>query len=216
MGVNERDPRDIGFIALFRAITWYCDITPEAALRIVAGQSHAKPGIKLTPEALAEIKKIIQSPNHKNINAVVRRFRVNKYEIYKALSGREYTDEEVIIVPKIEAELKKLKDKAENCSAGNCDNCVLNTIMFGESTLCEILEDIKFDSQGKLVPGMKSVVYQKYTKSTLKGETKTKSFKLYKSAIDEFEKFLEKHKDEKIQDIASAALLEYVERHKRV
>jgi hypothetical protein len=214
MGVIERDPTDVNYMALYTAVKWHKEITSDQAIRIVEGRSHAKHGCKLTPEMLEEIKKIIQNPSFKSINCIVRKFRVNKYDLYKALGGKgELANEEVIIVPQIENLLQRLKDRAESCN-GNCENCTLNTVMHGENTLCDILCAIEFDRKGNLIPGDNTVVHQKYTKSILKGETKTKSFKLYKMAADKFEQYAADHKDEKIQDIASIALLEYVENRK--
>ena len=36
MSITEKDPRNIGYIALFIAITWYREIHPETAIRIAA------------------------------------------------------------------------------------------------------------------------------------------------------------------------------------
>jgi hypothetical protein len=216
MGVHERDPRDIRCAALATAIKWYIDITPEAAMRIVEGQSHAKPGRTLTPEILAEIKKIIRNPNHRNINAVVKKFRINKYEIYEALSGKQNADEEVIIVQKIETDLKKLSNNADKCSGANCDSCILNSILYGEYTLCEILCDLEFDDDGKLVSGSDSKVHksiQKYT-STDQGKPTPKTYKVYDSILHRTEKYIGEHPERKQQDIISEALFEYLERRK--
>jgi hypothetical protein len=217
MGLIEKDPRDIAFIALHIAIKWYQEISADTALRIAKGESHAVPEKKLTPEILEKIKKVIFNSNFSNIDNVVKRFRVNKYDIYKALSkdkgnGQIIPGEEVIVLAKIEIDLRKLKDRVENCSAGNCENCVLNSIVYGNFTLCEILEDIQFDKSGNLVQGKGKAVYQKYTKSILAGSTRTKSFKMYESAVNELEEFKKKHENEKIQDIISAAVLEYIDK----
>jgi len=80
-----KDPRDINYAALYLAIVWYKQITPEEAFRIVLGKSKAKPGSPLTPEKLERIKKIMQSPNFKNFDNIERRMRINRYDIIEAL-----------------------------------------------------------------------------------------------------------------------------------
>jgi (2Fe-2S) ferredoxin len=222
MGMIENDPRDIGYIALYTAIKWYQHLSSESALRIVQGRSHTLRGQKLTPEMLEEIKKIMDSPNFYNINTVVRKFRVNKYEILEALESDskegKITNEEVFIVPKIETDLKKLSDRANKCPGVNCDTCILNSLMFGENTLCEILCDLEFDAGGKLVKGENRAL-QEITNNCntelLNGDTKVRGFEIYKSVLDVFDQHTTKHKDKKIRDMASAALLEYASRHKK-
>ena len=83
--ILEKDPRDINYAALYLAIVWYKQITPEEAFRIVLGKSKAKPGSPLTPEKLERIKKIMQSPNFKNFDNIERRMRINRYDIIEAL-----------------------------------------------------------------------------------------------------------------------------------
>ena len=129
MGMVERDPRDMRYVALYIAIKWYQEITPEAAIRIAEGGSHTKPGVKLTPKAYLEIKKIIDSPNFYNIDNVARQFRVNKYDVLEALSKEKFKDkiyyEGVITISQIDIQLKKLKDKAENCNGASCEKMFL-------------------------------------------------------------------------------------------
>ena len=114
MGLIENDPRDTGYIALYIAIKWYQDISSEAAIRIAEGKSHAKPGVTLTPEIFEQVKKVIQNPNFNNIDSVARRFRVNKYDIFRAISKEKFNstcaDEGVITISQIDIQLKKLKD----------------------------------------------------------------------------------------------------------
>jgi hypothetical protein len=48
----------------------------------------------------------------------------------------------------------------------------------------------------------------------LTGDVVTKSFKIYKKVVDEFELFMTKNKQYQIKDIISMALLEYMQKHK--
>lgn len=149
MGMIESDPRDTGYIALYIAIKWYCEISSETALLIAKGKSNRKPGRKLTPEILQQIRTIIDSPNFHNINALVKKYKVNKYEILEALGGKN-ANEEVIKVSQIDKLLKRIKEIAENCTAVDCEKCPLDKIMCGEYTLCEILSDVALDGQGRI------------------------------------------------------------------
>lgn len=81
----EKDPRDIGYVALYIAIVWYTQITPEQAFRLALGKSSAKPGVPCTPEKLAIIKQIMQSPNFKNFANIEKKMRINRYDIIEAL-----------------------------------------------------------------------------------------------------------------------------------
>lgn len=217
MGLIENDPRDTAYVALYIAIKWYQEISSDAAIRIAYGQSNRKPGNKLTPEILEEIKKIIASPNFSNINSIVRQYRVNKYDVFEALEKDkvETTGEEVIIVPKIEFELKRLSKKANDCPGANCDTCVLNSLVFGENTFCEILCDLEFDAQGKLT--QEKVIpksYRSHTVEDLSGEIIRKTYKLHKRADEEIHQYAKKNQ-KKLQDVISLALMEYAERHKK-
>jgi len=244
MGVIERDPRDTTCIALYTAIKWYKEITPDQAISIVDGRSHAKPGRKLTPETLEEIKRIIRNPSFKNINCIVRKFRVNKYDIYEALKSNNQNNEGVIrnmhidtLISKINAAmiessektinqiilpiLAKMKKQAEECEAVECEKCTLNKIMCGKYTLCEKLGDVKptYDEVAELLKclGISGVI-QKYnnciTPDNLTGKVVLTAYRVDKKAVDEIKKYAEKHPHEKIQDIVSLAMLEYVENRK--
>jgi len=218
MGLYEKDPRDRGYMALYLVTQWFQDISADTAIRIINGSSHVKPGQRLTPEIFEQIKKVIQSPNFTNINSVVRKFRVNKYEIYEALAKEKYgesknADEGVITISQIDILLMKLKGKAENCNAGSCEKCALNSCTLGQATLCEMLCDMEFDASGKPVrvekKGLKKI---KINYNSL-GDTKIKAFELYREVAEEFENHIKSHKDKKVRDIASAAIAEYLERH---
>lgn len=220
MGLIENDPRDTSYVALFIAIKWYQEISSDAAIRIANGQSNRKPGNKLTPEILEEIKKIIASPNFSNINSIVRQYRVNKYDVFEALEKDkvETTGEEVIILPKIEYELKKLNKKANECPGANCDECVLNSLAFGENTLCEIICDLEFDSVGKLANAENRWVQEsagKCSSGLLSGKIKERGFEIYESILKMFDQYASEHKEKKKRDIINAALLEYFTKHKK-
>ena len=214
MGLFENDPRDTGYIALLVAITWYCEISSEAAILIAQGRSHRLPGQKLTPKILAEIRKITNSPNFYNINALVKKYRVNKYEILEALGGKN-ANEEVIKMSQADKLLKRLKDIAENCTAVDCEKCPLDKIVCGDNTLCETLSDTAVDGQGKLnIKRVRQMSDKCPTIDDLSGEVVKKTYRLYKQAADEIHTYIQRHPKEKTQDIVSLALLEYVERRK--
>lgn len=206
MSITEKDPRDIAYVALYIAQQWYKQLEPEAAIRLAKGRSMAKPGRKLTPEVMEQINKIIESQNFRNFNSIEKKFRINRYDVI--------SDKGEFDLSQIDVNIKKIKNISTNCDAADCQKCILNKIMSGDLTLCEVLGDIETDKNGKLVIVENSRVYRKFTKSLLSGEKKTMCFKVYSSAAHELEKFIEQNKGEKIQDIISLALLEYTERHK--
>jgi hypothetical protein len=195
---------------------WYTEISSDVALRLTKGQSHRLPGRHLTPEIFAEMQKTIDSPNFYKMESLVKKYRVNKYEILEAIGG-ENANMEVIFMPKIEAELKRIRKKAEDCPAANCEKCNLNAIVYDDTTLCELLCDMQFDSAGNLVIGENRSMHKNAEKCInvkLEGKTKFRGFQIYESVLSEFEQFAGQHKDKKIRDLASAALLEFVEKRK--
>jgi hypothetical protein len=210
----EKDPRDIGYVALTIAIMWYEELSAEVAINLAQGKTHRKPGQRLTPNLFSQMQKIINSPNFTNINSLVKKYRVNKYEIIAAITGDENADEkEVITMLQTEKLLKRLKDIAENCSAANCENCSLDKIMCGDLTLCETLSDTTLDGQGRLnLKRVRQMPDRCPTKDDLTGDVVKKTYRLYKRADDEIHRYIEKNPSEKIQDIISLALLEYVSR----
>lgn len=50
-------------------------------------------------------------------------------------------------------------------------------------------------------------------KGDLQGVTLSKTFKVYQSVLDRFNHYIADHQGEKIQDIVSMALLEYIDNH---
>jgi hypothetical protein len=171
-------------------------------LRIVRGQSTAKPGKKLTPEIAEAIDKNIDSINFKNFNSVERKFKINRYEYM--------ISEEVFSMGQIDMLLKRLQVQAEGC-AGNCNQCPLNTEVSDNLTMCEFFTDIDLKNPKKVA----NTKLQKNTiNCNLAGETKTRGFEVYKSVLDVFGSYIEQNKDKKIRDIVSSALVEYMERHK--
>ena len=89
MGFIENDPRDTGYIALFTAITFYKELSPEQAFRIAEGKSGMKSGNKLTPELFAEINKIIRNPNFKRIENIEQKYRINRHDIFEQLKKQK-------------------------------------------------------------------------------------------------------------------------------
>lgn len=214
MGLIENDPRDMGFVALYIAINWYCEISSETAYLIAYGKSNRLPGRRLTSTDIAEIKKITDSPNFHNINALVKKYRVNKYEILEALGGKN-ANEEVVKMSQAEKLLKRLKAIAEDCTAVDCEKCPLDKLMCGEYTLCEVLSDMALDGQGRLsLKKVRPKSDHSPTVEDLSGEIVKKTYKLHKNAVDEMGRYKEKHPRDTLQDIVSLALLEYVGKRK--
>jgi hypothetical protein len=214
MGQIESDPRDVNYIALLVAIKWYEEISSEIAIRIAKGSSHRKPGRHLTPEILKEIKRLMASPNFTSVDTVVRKCRINKYEILEAITGDKDAEGEVIKMLQAEKLLTRLKGIAENCAAANCEKCPLDKIMCGELTLCEVLSDTAVDGQGKLsLKRVRQVSDKCPTVEELTGEVVKKTYRIYKQADDEIHRYIEKYPRQKAQDIVSLALLEYANKH---
>jgi hypothetical protein len=212
MGLIEQDPRDIAYMALFTAIEWYCEISSDVAIRLAKGQSHRLPGRKLTPETFAEMQKTINSPNFYNIDSLVKKYRVSKYEILEAIGGTN-ANMEVIFMPKIEAELKRIRKKAEDCPAANCEKCNLNATAYGDTTLCELLCDMQFDSAGNLVIGENKGVRKSAIKCDFAGETIKRGFQLYESVDGELNKYMARHKDKKVREVINTALVKFLEKN---
>jgi hypothetical protein len=159
------------------------------------------------------MQKTINSPNFYNIDSLVKKYRVNKYEILEAIGG-ENAGEGVIMSIQTDRLLKRLKELAQDCKAVDCDKCSLDKIMCGDYTLCEILTDATVDSKGRLELKRVQQMFNKCSTNDLKGEVIHKGYRIYKGAVDEMSKYIQSHSGEKVQDIVSLALLEYVERRK--
>jgi hypothetical protein len=213
MGMHERDPRQIAYVALFIAIRWHRQLEPEQAWRIATGKSSAKVGVKVTPELKQRILKLTENPNFRTFNTIEKKFKINRYDII--------TSEEEIIVSKGNMLIKgmaegfnELRKLSNNCIASDCEGCFLNNSMDGNKTLCEILMDIEIDEQGKPVYSTKRQLQRTIENYSLSGKARVKAFYIYDSVIEKFEKYMKKNKDKKIMDIASMALIEYMEKHK--
>lgn len=208
---EKNDPRETAYLSLYIAVKWFQEITPEQARNIIRGSSHAKPGTKLTSAKFKRIKQVISSPNFVNMNSVSRKFRVNKYEVYQMLAkerGENKNTEEVLVMAQVENLLKRLKNTAENC-AGDCEKCTLDGTIYENITLCELLCDIEFDEDNRL-KGKKRELQKNAINCKLEGDTKTRGFEVYQNVLDRLEDYMQQHKDKKVRDIVSAALLEYV------
>jgi hypothetical protein len=205
MSLVEKDPRDIGYLALYCAIKWYKYIDPEAALRIAKGRSAAKPGRKLTPELRELILKTLENPNFKSFDAIEKKYKINRYSIIAS--------EEDFVVGQIENHLKQLKNISITCN-GLCEKCLLNiNINEDGKTMCEFLQEIDFENPQSYKNKAVNQSKLRYT-DLLQGEKVIKSFKLYKPTSQEFEGYIRKKTGIQIGDIVSKALLEYMERHR--
>lgn len=89
MGLLENDPRDTGYIALFTAITFYTEITPEQARRIAEGKSSMLPRNKLTPKTVEAVNKVIRHPSFSSYKNLEKRFRVSRYDIFEELKKQK-------------------------------------------------------------------------------------------------------------------------------
>jgi len=214
MTLYERDPRDTGFIALYIAATWFEELSPDKARRIALGRVRSRPGVSaITPEAADRIRAIIGSPNFHNVGALVKRFRVNKYDVYRLIGGND-AKEEAVVVSKVQALLFRLKNTARECTAVDCEKCILNGNIYGDLSLCDFLENLQFDKDGRLVSVENMDVAQVSHRCPTKfsGETMHKTFRVHKEAVEKIQGYLEKRPGNKVQDVISEALVEYVER----
>ena len=202
MSLIENDPRNIGYAALIKAITWYKLIPPETARRIVTGSSQAKPGAKVTPEIRAQILRLTENPSFRTFNGIEKKFKINRFDIIGS--------EEVFTVGQIEKHLKQLKTIAETCP-GDCSKCFLDREVTENLTMCEFLQDLDFENPQRPI---NSKVRKSAIKCDFTGETIKRGFQLYKQVDDYFEKYISSHKDIKIRDIVNMSLVEYMERHK--
>jgi hypothetical protein len=67
------------YMALYVAIIWYIQITPEQAFRIVDERSNMKKMCRVvTPELAARIRKIARSPCFKSMDRLCRRFGISE------------------------------------------------------------------------------------------------------------------------------------------
>lgn len=216
MGFYEKDPRNIGYIALFVAITWYKAIPSDAALRIAQGKSSAKPGVKLTPEMRERIYKIIYGSTFKNFNTIEKKFKVNRYDIV-AREEELFMSKASMLVQAVMEKFNALRKISEDCTASDCEGCLLNNMFSDEKTICDFLLDIDVDEQGRPVYVKNTNVHKCPQMSTIgifQGSTSARRFRIYDNVMNEVNKYIAKHKEKKIQDIISAALLEYIEKHK--
>jgi hypothetical protein len=214
MSMTEHDPRDVGYLALYiGAKKWHTVITAESLLRIANGSSTAKPPAKLTPELKAELQKIINAPGFNGFKTLEKKYRVSRYELI--------TSEEVLIVSKANVIIKSIKEKidelrklSDDCIASHCEECFLNNLICVDKTFCDILMAIELDENGKPVYSQKKELQQTIEKYSLSGKGKGKAFHLHNNVIEKFDRYCETHKDKKIMDMVSVALMEYMERHK--
>jgi hypothetical protein len=235
MGLIESDPRDVNYIALLTAIKWYEEISSEIAIRIAKGSSHRKPGRHLTPEVLTEIKRIMANSNFTSVDAVVKKYRISKYEILEAITGDKNANEEGLILLKVNGmfekinstvqvetmlQVKKIKEKAELCKADNCENCILDCEMAEDLTVCEFLceNEIDIENAQRVYNFLKNIhVRQMYdkcmTSENLNGTLKRKTYWIDTKAEEEINRYKKSHPNEKMQDIISLALLEYTNKH---
>lgn len=89
MGLIENDPRDTAYIALFMAIIFYTEISPEQARRIAEGKSNMKPGKRLSSETMEAVNKIIRHPSFCSYKNIEKRFQVNRYDIFEKLKRQK-------------------------------------------------------------------------------------------------------------------------------
>lgn len=81
INIIERDPRDIAYAALYIAIIWYKQLTPEEAYRIIDGKWLPLPARPITPEDLSNLKKTMMNTNYVSLERSEKRHRFNRYEL---------------------------------------------------------------------------------------------------------------------------------------
>jgi hypothetical protein len=87
MGYHD-DTTMYNWLALYVAIIWYAQITPEQAFRIVENRSNMKKMCRIvTPELAAKIRKICSSPCFWNMDRLCKRFGVDKETVHEILRG---------------------------------------------------------------------------------------------------------------------------------
>jgi hypothetical protein len=203
------------------AISWYEEISSDVAIRLAKGQSHRIHGRKLTPEMFAEMQKVMESPNFYKIESLVKKYRVNKYEIYKAIAKEKNMGEnasgEALVINKADEGLKKAYDWTTKCEGCNCLNCVYDKVMFGEYTLCEILCALEFE--GKTLVSTDNIGLQKIAENCkrikLEGKTKIRGFEIYESVLQEFDKLAKENAGTKKRDLVSRVLLDGIRKRRR-
>ena len=216
MSFYESDPRDKGYVALYIAIVWHKPITSETALRIAEGKSNAKPGNKITHEMVSEALKLIQNPSTTNINSLITKHNIDKYDLIAQIAKRKFKwsyteDEGVISILQIDEALKRLYRKVDECNADpvNCENCFLYAEVGEGMTLCSIINDMEFDEKGRPEKTCLNVPKINY-KKILQGETTMKGFRIYKTVSEMLAEYINAHGREVIRDIISKAILEYI------
>jgi len=236
MGMTEKDPRQIAYIALLVAITWYKLIDSEQALRIARGRSSAKPGRKLTPELREQIMKLTENPNFRTFNGIEKKFKINRFDIIESegkwqmikidslinrimvalINSTEQTIKQDVIPI-----LKIIKKLCTECAALECEKCTANRIMCGKLTFCDKIMEVEptLEESKELLENLKiSIVRQLCdncaTYTDLGGRAVKRSVRIDEKVIEKIDKYLEYHPQLKNQDFYSFASLEYMERHK--
>lgn len=71
-----------GYLALYITITWYKELTPEQAFRIMSGKSKTKPPCKnITLEMVIELNRVLLSKNFKSFDKLEQKYRIDRYTI---------------------------------------------------------------------------------------------------------------------------------------
>lgn len=229
MGLIEVDPRQRAYAALAVAIAWYKEIDSEAAMRIVDDAVTVKREGILTPEIIAEAKDIIINKNTAKFNSFVMKNRINKYTVLKEI-GLELFDENNFIpdegvisalniaeiLRKMNKGLKDLQKNSEQCNGNNCDKCPLDMDIGDSMTLCEWLMEMEFNEKGVPLKRASLAVPLIRYDEILQGETTTRHYRIFNNVMDKIKPYLENHKKDKMHNIVNKALLDYIEKRKRI
>jgi hypothetical protein len=213
MAFNLPIPCNRGYIALYLAIIWAKEITSETALRLADGVSNAKYSNPITPEIMEEARRLLKNSNSTNLNSLVKKYNINKYEVIDRLAGEIFTDyipdEGVITVMRINELMKKLQVYANQCNETNCNNCILNADIGEGESLCGLFSFMEFDDKGNPilpVKGMPKVPIKRY----LQGKPEIKSFRVYPPVSEKLEKHLQRNRVISKQDLVNIAIVEHI------
>lgn len=87
---------------------------------------------------------------------------------------------------------------------------VENNNILSNEEVAELQEILQV--KGELLSLLHTKIHQG-TQKELTGVTMSKTFKIYQSVLDKFNEYISSHQGEKIQDLVSLALIEYMDKH---
>lgn len=162
---------------------------------------------------MEEARRLFRNSNASNLNSLVKKHNVSKYEVIDRLAKEVFKDyvpdEGVIIVMRINELMKKLQVYANQCNGTNCNNCVLNADIGEGESLCGLFSFMEFDDKGNPilpVKGMPNIPIKKY----LQGKPELKSFRIYHPVSEKLDEHYQKKRVISKQDLVNIAILEHI------